>query len=81
VASIFIQISEKAMQEIQSSNPADHVRNIENALQEIADHMRRDIQKVNDEKAKALFETSAEVILGLSKAYHDFLKKNESAWK
>jgi len=35
---------------------------------------------VNDPQAKALFETSAEVLLGLKKAFTDFEEKKE-AWE
>lgn len=31
--------------------------------------------------AKALFETSAEVLIGLRKAYEDYEQGSESAWK
>jgi hypothetical protein len=37
--------------------------------------------KVSDPKAQALFETTAEVLLGLEKAYQDFEDRNERAWK
>jgi hypothetical protein len=36
---------------------------------------------MDDPKAKALFEVSAEVISGLQKAFEDFEKKNEKAWQ
>ena len=42
---------------------------------------REDISKVNDPKAQALFETTAEVVSGLRKAYEDFEQKNEEAWR
>jgi len=32
-------------------------------------------------KAQALFETAAEVLLGLAKVFEDFEQKNEKAWK
>jgi len=43
--------------------------------------LRSDVEKVNDPKAQALFETSAEVLIGLRKAFDDFEQKTESAWK
>jgi hypothetical protein len=30
---------------------------------------------------KAMFETSAEVLGGLRKAFHDYEQKNEAAWQ
>jgi hypothetical protein len=39
------------------------------------------VSKVSDPKAQALFETTAEVLKGLVKAYDDFEQKQEVAWK
>jgi hypothetical protein len=39
------------------------------------------VGKVTEPKAQALFETSAEVITGLVKAFDDYEKKNEAAWR
>jgi hypothetical protein len=50
-------------------------------LREVAAHAREDVTKVSDPKAQALFETTAEVLLGLEKAYQDFEDRNERAWK
>lgn len=44
-------------------------------------HIREDIAKVNDPKAQALFETSAEVLGGLITAYEHFEQRNEAAWR
>lgn len=35
----------------------------------------------SDPKAEALFETSAEVLGGLIKAFTDFEQRDETAWK
>jgi hypothetical protein len=50
-------------------------------LQEIIDHLRGDIGKVDEPQLKAMFETSAEVLTGLKKAFSDYEQKNESAWR
>jgi hypothetical protein len=44
-------------------------------------HAREDTTKVNDPRAQALLETTAEVLGGLRKAYDDFEQKNEPAWQ
>jgi hypothetical protein len=36
---------------------------------------------MSDPKAQALFETTAEVLKGLLKAFDDFEQKSEPAWK
>jgi hypothetical protein len=52
-----------------------------NRLQEMIAHLRADIEKVDEPQLKAMFETSAEVLGGLSKAFSDYERKNESAWR
>jgi hypothetical protein len=50
-------------------------------LQETVTHLREDIQKVDEPQLKAMFETSAEVLTGLMKAFSDYEEKNEAAWR
>ncbi|CDN51553.1 Hypothetical protein NGAL_HAMBI2427_55670 [Neorhizobium galegae bv. orientalis] len=45
------------------------------------DHLREDIEKVDEPQLKAMFETSAEVLGGLKKAFSDYEQKNEAAWQ
>lgn len=44
-------------------------------LTELAEHLREDIQKVDDAAFKALFDTTAEVLLGLEKAVANYEEK------
>lgn len=69
------------MKDIQTSDAKEHTQNIKSGLEEIRDHIRKDIERVEEPQAQALFETSAEVIDGLVKAYSHFEKRNEEAWK
>jgi hypothetical protein len=62
-------------------DPCRHVRHVEGRFQELIDHLREDVQKIDEPRAKALFETSAEVLGGLKKAFHDYESKNEPAWR
>jgi cytoplasmic iron level regulating protein YaaA (DUF328/UPF0246 family) len=64
-----------------SSNPLEHTAKIKQDLSDLTDHLREDIEKMEDPSAKALFEVSAEVLTGLQKAFTDFEKKNEKAWQ
>jgi hypothetical protein len=43
--------------------------------------VRAYISQVNEPKAQALFETTAEVLLGLKKAYEDYKGGGEKAWQ
>ena len=62
-------------------DPRQHVQKMQKALVEVRTHMREDIDKVDEPQFKAMFETSAEVLGGLIKAFEDYGKKNESAWR
>jgi hypothetical protein len=63
------------------NNPIHHTQKIKVQLRQLIDHLREDVGKVTEPKAQALFETSAEVLTGLVKAFDDYEKKNEAAWR
>lgn len=63
------------------SDPRHHTARLKEMLRETARHAREDVEKVNDPKAQALFETSAEVLLGLLAAYEHFESRSEPAWE
>lgn len=54
--------------------------NIRQQLDQVVKQARQDIGQVNDPKAQALFETTAETLLGLMKAYEDY-EQNRPAWR
>ena len=63
------------------NNPIHHTQKIKVQMRQLIDHLREDVGKVTEPKAQALFETSAEVLTGLVKAFDDYEKKNEAAWR
>jgi hypothetical protein len=63
------------------NDPRHHTEKLKGMLTDVVEHARQDVDKVNDPKAQALFETTAEVLLGLRKAYEDFEQRNEPAWR
>ncbi|MBB2892594.1 hypothetical protein [Flexivirga oryzae] len=63
------------------SNPLRHTAKIQVRLTELADHLRGDITKIDEPRAQALFETTAEVLLGLRNAFADYEKGEEPAWQ
>jgi hypothetical protein len=65
----------------QEGDPRYHFENVKRMLNEIIEHVRGDVEKVRDPKAQALFETTAEVLAGLTKAYDHALAKSEAAWR
>ena len=63
------------------SDPRAHTQKMQKALKDIQTHLREDIGKVKEPKLQAMFETSAEVLGGLMKAFQDYEKRNEAAWR
>ena len=62
-------------------DPLYHTRQMRQRLQDLMDHLREDVEKVDEPQFKAMFETSAEVLGGIKKAFDDYEQKNESAWR
>ncbi len=74
-------MQQKQSAQNEQRNPRYHVQKVAARFQELIDHLRSDIEKIDEPRAKAMFETSAEVLGGLQKAFHDYEKKNEAAWQ
>src|SRR3546814_1917569 len=62
-------------------HPREHVANVRGQLKELQDHLRDDIERCDEPQLRAMFETSAEVLGGLAKAFSDYERKNETAWQ
>ena len=58
-----------------------HVNNIRKMLNDAADHARRDAGIVDEPQARALFESTAEVLKGLATAYDHYEQGTERAWR
>jgi hypothetical protein len=69
------------MKTTESNEPKAHTANVRAEFRELIQHLREDTKKVDEPKAKALFETAAEVITGLDTAFEHYEQKSESAWK
>ncbi|HXU99623.1 MAG TPA: hypothetical protein VG166_03910 [Caulobacteraceae bacterium] len=67
--------------DLPQNDPRHHTTQVKQHLEATRDHLRADIGKIAEPQAKALFETSAEVLGGLIKAFDDYEKKNEAAWR
>ncbi len=63
------------------SDPRHLVDKVQTGLQEAMDDMRKDVEHVDEPQMKAMLETAAEVLGGLKKAFGDYEKKNEAAWR
>ena len=69
------------METIASKDGRAHTANVRKEFRTLIDHLRDDIEKIDDPKAQALFGTAAEVISGLDTAFEHYEGKSESAWK
>lgn len=68
-------------QEFPETDPRHHTIKLKDMLRDAAAHAREDVGKVDDPKAQALFETTAEVLGGLERAFEHFEQGSERAWR
>jgi hypothetical protein len=69
---------------MKTSTPDDtlhHTRKLKGQMSELIEHLRADVNKITDPRAKAMFEASAEVITGLVTTFEHYERKSEAAWK
>jgi len=64
-----------------SSDPLVHTQNVQQMLTEVIDHLREDLDKIDEPKAQALFETSAEVLTGLRTAFKHYERGTEKGMR
>lgn len=69
------------MKNLRTSDGKAHSENIRTGIEELIHHLKNDIEQVDDVKAKALFETSAEVLIGLKTAFSHYEEGKEAAWR
>ena len=62
-------------------DPRHHTITLREMLTTVVQHAREDVGKVDEPKAQALFETTAEVCIGLVTAFEHYEKQSEPAWR
>jgi hypothetical protein len=62
-------------------DPRHHTIKLKGMLEGIVEHAREDVDKIGDARAKALFETTAEVCSGLARAFEHYENGSEPAWQ
>lgn len=67
--------------QLAEDDPRRHTRQVRERLSDLIAHLRQDVTKIDDPRAQALFETTAEALTGLEKAYADFEARDEPAWR
>lgn len=68
-------------QNLPETDPRHHTNKIKGMLNDVITHLRKDVTQVQEPKAQALFETTAEVLNGLMAAYTHYEQHSEQAWK
>ena len=69
------------MATLQTKDPKAHARNIQQMLTDVIEHVRKDADLVDEPKAQALFETTAEVLVGLRTAHEHYASGAENAMR
>jgi hypothetical protein len=72
---------EVSMQASQTGDPIHHTRKMSAKLEDVRDHLRADIEKVDEPQFRALFEAAAEVIGALITTFRHYEEKQEPAWR
>lgn len=63
------------------SDPRHHTSKIRRELDDLVKSLREDVKAVSEPRAQALFETTAEVLIGLGTAYEHYEQGEEVAWR
>ncbi len=63
------------------NNPIRHKQKIKAQMRQIIDQLREDVGQVTEAKAQTLFDTSAEVLASLVKAFDDYEKRGQETWR
>ncbi|CCG03079.1 hypothetical protein [Blastococcus saxobsidens] len=63
------------------NDPRHHTIKLRGMLDDVAQHAREDVGKIDDPKAQALFETVAEVCAALARTTEHYEQRSEPAWQ
>ena len=74
-------MQEEDREQYAEEDPRRHTIRIKGMLTDTISHLREDVSKVDDPRAEALFETTAEVLQGLVTAYEHYEQGAEEAWR
>jgi hypothetical protein len=60
------------MRDLPTTDPAPHVENVRIELHELLVHLNRDLDKIEEPRARALFACTAQVLDGLERAFQNY---------
>lgn len=64
-----------------SNDTASRISKVRHGLESLAEQLHADVRGANDPRAKALFETTAEVVKGLATAFAHYEGGKEEAFR
>jgi len=70
-----------AQDTLTQTDPRHHTTHVKGMLDDLIHHLRADVSKIEEPKAQALFETSAEVLQGLKTAFEHYEQGTERAFR
>ena len=70
-----------AADQLPTNDPRRYTGPAQTQLADLAEQWRAELDRFDDPRARALFETGAEVLLGLRHAFADFEEGTELAWR
>jgi len=59
----------------------NYPRDIEMKLDKMSQELRKDVQRIEDPRGQAMFETAAEVLTGLKTAFEHYESESEQVWQ
>ena len=59
----------------------NYPRDIEMKLDKMSKELRKDVQRIEDPRGQAMFETAAEVLTGLKTAFEHYESESEQVWQ
>jgi hypothetical protein len=63
------------------SDPIARARNVEGIIEVLKEHCVSEVEKFSDPEVKALFDSTARVLEGLSEKFRVFLTKDQVPWE
>jgi hypothetical protein len=66
---------------VESTDVKRHSSNVQHGLTDLVKLVRNDIDQVKEPRFQAMLETTAEVLIGLRKAFEDYSEGKEKVWR
>ncbi len=72
--------SKEKMEMYSENDPRRHTTHFRTQFEKLQQELRQQVKEVEEPQARCLFETSAEVLEGLQRAFEHYERRSEPAW-